>query len=45
VMGIKEGMCCDEHWGLYATNESWNTTSRINEWLKFNASAIYQNVF
>lgn len=21
-MGIKEGMCGDEHWVLYATNES-----------------------
>ena len=28
VMGIKEGMGCDEHWVLYATNESLNTTSK-----------------
>jgi len=28
VMGIKEGMCCDEHWVLYTTNESLNTTSK-----------------
>ena len=27
VMGIKEGMCWDEHRLLYATNESLNTTS------------------
>ena len=26
VMGIKEGMCCDEHWVLYITNESSNYT-------------------
>jgi len=33
VMGIKEGTCCDEHWVLYATNESLNTTSKTNEGL------------
>ena len=31
VMGIKEGMCCDEHWVLYTTNESLNTTSKTND--------------
>ena len=31
VMGIKEGMCCNEHWVLHANNESWNTTSKSNE--------------
>jgi len=28
---IKEGTCCDEHWVLYATNESLNTTSKTND--------------
>ena len=31
VMGIKEDTCSDEHWGLYATNESLNTTSKTND--------------
>ena len=31
MMGIKEGACCDEHWVLYATNESLNTTSKTND--------------
>lgn len=31
MMGIKEGMCCDEHWVLYATDESSNTTSKTND--------------
>ena len=31
VMGIKEGMCGDEQWVLYATSESLNTTSKKNE--------------
>ena len=31
VMGIKEGTCCDEHWVLYAANESLNTTSKTND--------------
>ena len=31
VIGIKEGTYCDEQWVLYATNESWNTTSRTND--------------
>lgn len=30
VMGIQEGTCDDEHWELYATNGSWNTTSKTN---------------
>ena len=28
VMGSKEGMHCMVHWVLYATNESWNFTSK-----------------
>ena len=28
VMGIKEGRYCMVHWVLYATNESWNFTSK-----------------
>ena len=31
VMGIKKGMWCDEHWVLYATDESLNTTSNTND--------------
>ena len=31
VMGIKEGMYCNEHWVSYANNESWNTTSKTND--------------
>ena len=31
VMGIKEGLGCDEHWLLDATNESVNTTSKTND--------------
>ena len=31
VVGIKEGTYCMEHWVLYANNESWNTTSKIND--------------
>ena len=27
VTGIKEGLRCDEHWVLYATDELLNTTS------------------
>lgn len=30
-MGIKEVLCGDEHWVFYATNESFNTTSKTNE--------------
>ena len=29
VMGIKEGAYCMVHWALYATNESWNFTSKL----------------
>ena len=28
VMGIKEGTYCMVHWVLYASNESWNFTSK-----------------
>ena len=28
VMGSKEGMYCVMHWVLYASNESWNFTSK-----------------
>ena len=31
MMGIKGGTCGDEHRVLYATNESLNTTSKIND--------------
>ena len=31
VMGIKEGTCGDEHWVLYATNESLNSASKTND--------------
>ena len=31
VMGIKEGTCCDEHWVLYLTIVSLNTTSKTND--------------
>ena len=31
VMGIKEGTYCMEHWGLYANNESWHTTSKTKD--------------
>ena len=30
VMGIKEGTCCDEHWVLYVSDESLNSTLEIN---------------
>jgi len=30
-MGIKEGMWGDEHWVLYTTNESLDTTSKTND--------------
>ena len=29
VMGIKEGTYCMVHWVLYASNESWNFTSKL----------------
>ena len=31
VMSIKEGTRCNEHWVLYANNESWNTKSKTND--------------
>ena len=31
VMGIKEGTYCMVHWVLYATNESWNFTSKTRD--------------
>jgi len=29
-MGIKEGTCCDEHWVLYVSDESLNSTPETN---------------
>ena len=29
-MGIKEGICCDEHWMLYVSDESVNSTPETN---------------
>ena len=26
VMGIEKGTCWDEHWVLYVSNESWEST-------------------
>ena len=31
VMGIMEGTECDEHWVLYTTDESLNSTSETND--------------
>lgn len=31
VTGIKEGICCDEHWVLQATNGSLNTTLKSTD--------------
>ena len=31
MMGIKEGMRCDKHWVLYATDKLLNTTSETND--------------
>ena len=31
VMGIKEGTYCTVHWVLYASNESWNFTSKTRD--------------
>jgi len=36
VMGIKEGTWCDEHWVLYATDESLNSTPETNKTLYVN---------
>ena len=30
VMGIKEGICHDEHWVLYVSYESLNSTPKTN---------------
>ena len=30
VMGIKEGTCYNEHWVLYVSDESLNSTSETN---------------
>lgn len=30
-MGSEEGMCGDEHWVLYVTNESLNAPSETND--------------
>ena len=30
-MGIQEGTGCDEHWVLYATDESVNSVSETND--------------
>ena len=30
VMGIKEGTCCNEHWMLYASDESLNSIPASN---------------
>ena len=31
VMGSKEGTYCMVHWVLYASNESWNFTSKTRD--------------
>ena len=31
LMGSKEGTYCMVHWVLYASNESWNITSKTND--------------
>ena len=31
VMGSREGTYCMVHWVLYATNESWNFTSKTRD--------------
>ena len=35
-MGIKEGTCWDEHWVLYVSDESLNSTPETNTTLYFN---------
>ena len=35
-MGIKEGTCCDEHWVLYVSDESLNSTPETNIVLNVN---------
>ena len=29
VMGIEEGTCWDEHWVLYVSDESWESTPKV----------------
>ena len=36
VMGIKEGTCWDEHWVLYVSDESLNSTPETNTILYVN---------
>lgn len=44
-MGIKEGICYDEHWVLYVNDESMNSTPETNialyvNYLKFKFKKI-----
>lgn len=43
VMGLKEGTC-DEHWALYASGESQNTTAETNIALCSNQLEFKQNL-
>ena len=36
VMGLKEGTCWDEHWVLYVSDESLNSTPETNSILYVN---------
>ena len=36
VMGIKGGTCCDEHWVLYVSDKSLNSTTETNTTLYVN---------
>ena len=41
LMGTKEGICCDEHWMLYVSDETLNSIPETNitlyvNWLEFN---------
>ena len=33
VMGIEEGTCWDEHWVLYVSDESWESTPKAKSTL------------
>ena len=33
VMGIEEGTCWDEHWMLYVSDESWESTPEAKKTL------------
>ena len=33
VMGIEEGICWDEHWVLYGSDESWESTPKTKSTL------------